>query len=73
MPSVDPHSQTWAAVRAYCEHEIDRARDRLERKAVDASETEYDRGYIRALRSLLSELPPSEGPAPAKVPPLSDT
>lgn len=52
--SIDPHSETWAAVKKFAETEIEFARNRLERQGADPLTTEYERGRIKTLRDLLA-------------------
>jgi len=50
---IDPNSQTWAAIKAHCEAQIERSAARLEIPGLSMPETENERGAIKALKGLL--------------------
>ena len=50
---LDIHSETWAAVVAWCETEIAAAQRELERPGLDATATEFQRGRLSAARAIL--------------------
>lgn len=51
---IDPNSQTWRAVKAWAEGRRERSRSALEAQALPASDTEFERGKIAAVRELLA-------------------
>lgn len=60
MP-IDTYSDTWKAVKAKAEKEIESCRSRLETSGHPIDKTEYERGKIKAYREIL------ELAAPPKV------
>lgn len=58
--SIDPHNQTWLAVKAHAGKAMEKARDRLEATGTDLAATEYQRGYIRAMRDVLALAEPRQ-------------
>lgn len=53
---IDPHSETWIAVRNHARDQIHKAHDRLEMKGFPDSE--YERGRIKALKDILELVEP---------------
>lgn len=51
--AIDTHSDTWTAVKAKAEKEIESSRSRLETSGHPIDKTEYERGKIRAYREIL--------------------
>ncbi len=51
---IDQHSTTWQSVVKHAEATIESARKRLEMQSLGPTETEYERGRIKALRDLLA-------------------
>lgn len=51
---IETASATWAVVKSHCEADIERARRALEMTGTSPVETEFQRGRIAALRSVLS-------------------
>jgi hypothetical protein len=63
---IDPNSGTWHAIKAHAETEIEDALRRLESPGLDAAQTEFVRGQIKALRKILALAQPRPSiPAPA--------
>lgn len=54
MAEIDIHSYTWRAIKAHCEAEIEKARDRNEEVGTTQQKTDALRGSIAALRSVLA-------------------
>ncbi|GAA4108817.1 hypothetical protein ACFFTN_01415 [Aminobacter aganoensis] len=52
--SIDLNSATWQAVRDHAEKAVEASRDRLEGAHLNASETDIERGRIKALREILA-------------------
>ncbi|WP_395451186.1 hypothetical protein ACHMW7_16170 [Aminobacter sp. UC22_36] len=50
---IEANSTTWLAVKAHAESEIEKARTRLEMPSLTQTETDVERGQIKALRALL--------------------
>lgn len=50
---IDIHSPTWDAVSGACAQNIASARKRLETQGASIQATEYDRGVIAALNTIL--------------------
>lgn len=70
--TIDRNSRTWGAVEAHCQLEIDRATALLEQHGQTVEVTEYQRGRIAALRSVLRLQAPVAQPAIA-IPPDDET
>lgn len=51
---IDPYSETWRRVCKHANDELDQARTALEQPGLPAAETEFQRGRIAALRTLLA-------------------
>jgi len=56
VSGIDPTSTTWVAVEEYGNKRISTAREYLESSTMAHEETQFTRGYIKALKELL-ELP----------------
>jgi hypothetical protein len=52
--AVEVNSATWIALNEHIEKELTSARTSLEIKGLDVADTEFERGRIKALRSILS-------------------
>jgi len=50
---IDTNSSTWLAVKAKADAEIKRSSGIIERRGADPIKTEFERGVIAAMRSLL--------------------
>lgn len=57
---IDIHSPTWEVVSGTCEQNIASARKRLETQGASIQATEYDRGVIAALNTILDLAKPKE-------------
>jgi hypothetical protein len=55
---IDTNNSVWQEVKAHAEAEIVTAQQRLEQPALSATETEFERGRIKALRGLLDLVKP---------------
>jgi hypothetical protein len=53
----DPHGLMWRGLKAAIEAEIETQRGMLESPQLDATDTEFVRGRIRALRDILALSP----------------
>lgn len=53
LPQVDPHSETWRAVRKFVEERLELNRNKVEAIGFPPAETEAARGAIQELKELL--------------------
>lgn len=63
---IDTASRTWRAVQDWATDRLAAARRRLEQRGLEGGDTEFERGQIDALRSLLAVPEPTK-----EIPPTS--
>jgi hypothetical protein len=52
--NIEQHSDTWLVIRTHAEEQIEKAHAKLELRGTDANDTQFERGRIAALRTLLA-------------------
>jgi hypothetical protein len=57
--AVQTGSETWQAVKAAAEAGVRQAQENLERPGTGITETERERGYIKAMREILALASPA--------------
>jgi hypothetical protein len=63
---IEAHSATWEAVSLSAKNRIAIAQVKLEKPGTDIASTEYERGYIAAMRDILRLADPPRPPAKPK-------
>ena len=53
LHKIDPNSPTWQLVKSKAEKRVQEGLDRIVRQSTDPIKTEFERGVIAAMRSIL--------------------
>ncbi len=58
--AIDTNNRVWVEIEDFIQKEIKAASVTLEKRGLDAADTEFERGRIKGLRSILDLAAPSD-------------